>query len=193
MYLISLLQAYVPGMTPGPKVPPKPKPRKQSPANLNQVLPPLHNLPETSLHQTKHHHLLNKHSPDGVSSGSESGYFADGSGRGLHHHKHVPRRTRNTGGSGSGSSPSTPTRTSKYSHSANPPSQPETDLLSTISKEQKIGKPIADDFDELDMTAVLNSGSGKPHGLVTAVRDELMRLQRRGGGGGEAGQEIGPI
>ncbi|XP_072032837.1 uncharacterized protein [Amphiura filiformis] len=183
---------YVPG-SPPPKVPPKPKPRQQQQSpikNINKVLPPLHNLPETSLQQSKHHHLhhiANKHSPDGASSGSETGYFQDSRGR---RHKSVQNRTRNTG---SDSSPSTPTRTSQYRHSSNQ-NPSETDLLSTIAKEQKLGKPIDDDYDELDMTAVLNTSSGKPHGLVTAVRDELMRLQRRGGDGEQAnGREIGPI
>ena len=168
---------------------------------LNQVLPPLTNLPETSLQQ---HHQSSRAGPPKPAprmfnnrqhqqNNGNRRQYSPNSPNGetdfphvKHHQPHLKgdlNTARNTGVD--------PSRTS-----------PQTDLLSTIPKEQNIGKPISDDYDELDMMGVLDTrtamvrgpGGATSHGLVDAVRDELMRLSR---GGNEmqdgGGQEIGPL
>ncbi|XP_022105691.1 uncharacterized protein LOC110987339 isoform X2 [Acanthaster planci] len=53
-------------------------------------------------------------------------------------------------------------------------------LLSTLSKERGVGKPIADGYDEFDVTrdVVSRDKSGQ---LVAAIRDELVRLAKKSG------------
>ncbi|XP_038050857.1 uncharacterized protein LOC119724005 isoform X1 [Patiria miniata] len=54
------------------------------------------------------------------------------------------------------------------------------DMLSTLSKERGVGKPVADGYDEFDVSRDV-AGRDKSGQLVAAIRDELVRLAKKSG------------
>ncbi|XP_077994578.1 uncharacterized protein LOC144448271 isoform X2 [Glandiceps talaboti] len=55
----------------------------------------------------------------------------------------------------------------------------ELDMLSSSKLERKVGKPTEDDFDEMDVANAVKTGEN-PQPLIRTIREELLRLQRRG-------------
>ncbi|XP_077862901.1 uncharacterized protein LOC100372358 [Saccoglossus kowalevskii] len=60
-----------------------------------------------------------------------------------------------------------------------PREQVELDMLSSSKLERTAGKPRNDDYDEMDVAYSVKVGEN-PQPLIRAIRDELVRLQRKG-------------
>ncbi|XP_033102599.1 mucin-17-like [Anneissia japonica] len=55
--------------------------------------------------------------------------------------------------------------------------RPATDMLSTLEKEKRIGKPVDDSFDELNVTAIIK-GAKTPQPVMRVIKEELERLAK---------------
>lgn len=68
--------------------------------------------------------------------------------------------------------------TNEIPETKTPREQVELDMLSSSQLERTAGKPKSDDYDEMDVAQSVKMGQN-PQPLIRAIRDELVRLQRK--------------